>query len=173
VQEEGINSFERKGDSMSGDFQLQCYRKIVDQAPDAVLFSDRAGIIRLWNRGCELIFGYSADEAVGQSLDLIIPERLRGRHWEGYRRVMENGQTRYGTDLLSVPALHRDGHQLSCAFSIVLLKDEQDMPLGVASIMRDVTAAFDREKALKKRIAELELALSQGVDSQDCFFTNF
>jgi len=148
---------------MSGGSQLQRYQQIIEQAPDAVLFSDREGIIRLWNRGCELIFGYSAAEALGQSLDLIIPERLRGRHWDGYRRVMESGETRYGTGLLSVPALHRDGHQLSCAFSIVLLKDEQDIPLGVASIMRDVTAVFDKEKALKKRIADLELALGQGA----------
>ncbi|BCR04879.1 signal transduction histidine kinase [Desulfuromonas versatilis] len=148
---------------MPESFPPQFYRQIIDQAPDAVLFSDREGIIRLWNRGCELVFGYSAAEALGQSLDLIIPERLRGRHWEGYWRVMETGETRYGTDLLSVPALHRDGHQLSCAFSIVMLKDEQGMPLGVASIMRDVTAAFDKEKALKKRIAELELAQATGA----------
>jgi PAS domain S-box-containing protein len=148
---------------MSDDIQQQCYRQIIDQATDAVLLSDWAGIIRLWNRGCELIFGYSAAEALGQSLDLIIPERLRGRHWEGYRRVMESGETRYGTDLLSVPAQHRDGHQLSCAFSIVMLKDEHGKPIGVASIMRDVTAAFDKEKALKKRIAELELALGHGA----------
>ena len=148
---------------MSDDVQLQCYQQIIDQAPDAVLFSDRAGIIRLWNRGCELIFGFSAAEALGQSLDLIIPERLRGRHWEVYRRVMESGETHYGTDLLSVPAQHRDGHQLSCAFSIVMLMDEHGKPIGVASIMRDVTAAFDKEKALKKRIAELELLLGQGA----------
>ncbi len=147
---------------MSDSFPLQCYQQIIDQAPDAVLFSDREGIIRLWNRGCELVFGYSATHALGQSLDLIIPERLRERHWEGYRRVMETGETRYGTDFLSVPALHRDGGQISCVFSIVMLKDEQGKTLGVASIMRDVTAAFDKEKTLKKRVADLELAQGHG-----------
>ena len=131
---------------------------IIDQAPDAVLFSDRDGFIRLWNRGCELIFGFSENEALGQSFDLIIPERIRDRHWDGYHRVMETGQSRYGTELLSVPAKHKDGHQLSCAFSIVMLKDEQGLPLGVASIMRDVTATFEKEKGFKKRIAELENA---------------
>jgi PAS domain S-box-containing protein len=135
------------------------HEQIVALSPDAILYSDRAGIIRLWNGGAERIFGFSAEEAIGQSLDLIIPERLRERHWEGYFKVMATGETRYGTDLLSVPALHRDGRQLSCAFSIVMIKDDQGQPLGVASIMRDNTAAFERERAQKKRIAELEAAL--------------
>ena len=133
-------------------------QQIVENSPDAILFADIRGIIRHWNAGAERIFGFSADEAIGQSLDLIIPERLRAPHWESYFKVMETGATRYGTDLLSVPALHKDGHQLSCAFSIVLLTDAQGKPLGVASIMRDNSAAFEREKSLKKRIAELEAA---------------
>jgi PAS domain S-box-containing protein len=139
---------------------LELYKIILDQAPDAILYADRQGIIRLWNRGAELVFGHSAQEAIGQSLDLIIPERLRGRHWEGYFKVMETGVSRYGTELLTVPALHRDGRQLSCAFSIVMHKDEQGIPLGVASIMRDGTAAFEREKALKAKVAELEAKLA-------------
>lgn len=141
---------------MAEQLPQEYYRQIVDQAPDAILFCDRDGIIRLWNRGCELVFGFSAAEALGESLDLIIPPKLRDRHWEGYRRVMESGETRYGTDLLSVPALRRDGRQISCAFSIVLLKDAQGTPFGVASILRDVTPSFEKERALQKRIAELE-----------------
>ncbi len=130
--------------------------QLVEQAPDAILFSDREGIIRLWNRGCELVFGYSDAEAVGQSLDLIIPEKLRARHWEGYFKVMETGSSAYGTKLLTVPALHQDGRQLSCAFSIVMLKDKNGTPTGVASIMRDVTDSWEREKALRQRLVELE-----------------
>jgi len=149
---------------MTDHFPTELYRRIIEQAPDAVLFSDREGLIRLWNRGAELIFGYSADEALGQSLDLIIPERLRGRHWEGYHQVMATGESRYGTGLLSVPALHKDGRQLSCAFSIVMLKDAQGKPIGVASIMRDNTAAFEKEKTLKKQIAVLESAIGAGAD---------
>jgi len=141
---------------MTDGFSVEIYQQIVDQAPDAVLFSDREGVIRLWNRGAELIFGYSVSEALGQSLDLIIPERLRDRHWAGYRQVMATGESRYGTGLLSVPALHKDGRQLSCAFSIIMLKDAQGHPVGVASIMRDNTAAFEKEKALKLQVAELE-----------------
>lgn len=131
-------------------------REILSQAPDAILFADEKGIIRLWNRGAEMVFGFTAAEAIGQSLDLIIPERLRAVHWEGYHRVMASGETRYGKDLLSVPALHRDGHQLSCEFSIVMLKDETGKLIGIASIMRDVTERWSREKALKEQIATLK-----------------
>lgn len=141
---------------MPNQLPPDAYRLIIEQAPDAVLYSDREGLIRLWNRGCELIFGFTAEEALGQSLDLIIPEKLRARHWEGYYKVMETGQSRYGTDLLSVPARHKDGHQLSCTFSIVMLKDDAGKPLGVASIMRDNSAAFAREKQLQQQIASLK-----------------
>lgn len=141
---------------MPTTLDMNIYELIISQSPDAVLYSDREGLIRLWNQGAERIFGFSAQEAIGQSLDLIIPERLRERHWEGYFKVMETGQSRYGTELLSVPALHRDGRQFSCAFSIVMIKDAQGQPLGVASIMRDGSEAFEREKTMKKRIAELE-----------------
>lgn len=130
--------------------------QIVSDAPDAILFSDREGIIRLWNRGAELIFGYSADEALGQSLDLIIPEGLRKRHWDGYHQVMATGETHYGKELLSVPALHRDGRQLSCAFSIIMIRDQHDNLIGIASIMRDVTAVWEKEQLLRKELAELK-----------------
>jgi PAS domain S-box-containing protein len=131
-------------------------RRILSLAPDAILFADHEGIIRLWNRGAEMIFGFTATEAIGESLDLIIPERLRAVHWEGYHRVMATGETRYGKDLLSVPALHRDGHQLSCEFSIVMLKDDAGKIIGIASIMRDVTERWNREKVLKEQITALK-----------------
>jgi PAS domain S-box-containing protein len=130
--------------------------QIVNDAPEAILFSDREGTIRLWNRGAEEIFGYSADEALGKSLDLIIPEGLRKRHWEGYHQVMASGKTRYGTELLSVPATHRDGHQLSCAFSIIMIRGEDDALIGIASIMRDVTAAWHKEQALTKELSQMK-----------------
>jgi len=130
--------------------------QIVNLTPDAILFSDKQGIIRFWNRGAELLFGFTAEEAIGQSLDLIIPERLRAAHWEGYHKTMASGETRYGKKLLSVPALHRDGHQLSCEFSIVMLKDDKGKPDGIASILRDATARWERERALKEQIAILK-----------------
>ncbi len=136
--------------------ETQIYREILEQAPDAVLFADREGIIRIWNSGAHAMFGFSAEQALGQSLDLIIPEKLRARHWEGYHQVMKTGQTRYGKDLLSVPALHQKGNQLSSEFSIVMLKDREGGVLGVAAIMRDVTARRQQERALKERLAALE-----------------
>ena len=132
------------------------YRDIVEQAPDAILFADQDGIIRLWNHGAERIFGYSAEEVIGQNLDLIIPERLQQRHWDGYHHAMAEGQSKYGTQLLSVPARHKDGHQLFSDFSIVMLKDETGRVEGVAAILRDTTAQKTKEKEMRERIKELE-----------------
>lgn len=136
--------------------QNQLSAEILSQAPDAILFADREGIIRLWNFGAERIFGYSAAEAIGQSLDLIIPEKLRQRHWDGYNKTMDTGETRYGTEMLSVPASHQNGARLSTEFSIVMLTDNDNKPLGVAAIMRDITQRHQKEKAMKERLAELE-----------------
>lgn len=129
---------------------------IVNTSSDAVMFADREGIIRLWNSGAEKMFGFSAEEAVGQSLDLIIPENLRGRHWDGYGRVMESGSSRYSADLLTAPALRKDGSRLSTEFSMVMVKDEAGVMVGVAAIIRDVSARWQREKELKERIKTLE-----------------
>ncbi|OGU14517.1 MAG: histidine kinase [Geobacteraceae bacterium GWC2_53_11] len=133
---------------------------IVAASSDAIMFSDREGIIRLWNSGAEKMFGFSSEEALGQSLDLIIPENLRGRHWDGYGRVMESGSSRYSTDLLSAPALRKDGTRISTEFSMVMVKDDAGHMLGVAAIIRDVTARWQREKELKERIKALEAAKS-------------
>lgn len=143
-----MNSFEKEN----------LYFQIVAEAPDAILFVDRDGSIRLWNRGAERIFGYSAEEALGRSLDLIIPEKLRQRHWEGYHQTMTTGETRYGTKLLSVPALHKEGRPLSCEFSIIMTRNEKNEVQGVAAIFRDVTERRQQEKALKERLRVLEEA---------------
>lgn len=134
--------------------------EIMRTAPDAILYADAEGLIRLWNQGAERLFGFSEAEAVGQSLDLIIPENLRQRHWDGYYKVMKTGQSRYHTDLLSAPATTREGKRLSTEFSMVLLKDEQGQPKGVAAIMRDVSERWQREKELKQKIATLQEAAS-------------
>ena len=131
-------------------------QQILALAPDAIMFADREGIIRLWNKGAERIFGCTAEQAIGQSLDLIIPEKLRERHWEGYHKTMSTGETRYGTEMLSVPATHHDGSRLSTEFSIVMLVDDDNKPLGVAAIMRDITERHQKDKALRERLAELE-----------------
>jgi PAS domain S-box-containing protein len=127
---------------------------IVSASADAVVAADRSGIIRLWNPGAERIFGHRAGEAVGQSLDLIIPERLRTAHWEGWRRVVETGRSRYGDgDLLSVPAIRKNGERISVEFTIVPLKDESGRMVGMAALMRDVTKRFEEMKALRRQLA--------------------
>jgi PAS domain S-box-containing protein len=132
-------------------------RRLLEGAPDAILISDRGGAIRGWNGAAERLFGFTAAEALGASMDLIVPERLRGRHWGGWDQVMQSGVTRYGEgQLLAVPALHKDGRQLSVEFSIQLLKDPGGRIEWVVAILRDVTERFQREKALKLRLKELE-----------------
>jgi PAS domain S-box-containing protein len=125
------------------------FQRIVDEMPEAVVVSDRAGVILLWNRGAEGMFGHPATEAVGQTLDLIIPERYRARHWEGYRTVMATGVTRYGTELLAVPAIRKDGRRISLEFSIALLRDDSGAVAAAAAIIRDVTARWEREQAAR------------------------
>lgn len=121
---------------------------LVETAADAILVADTTGTIRLWNRGAERIFGVTADQAIGQSLNLIIPEKLRQRHWEGWAKVMKTGVSRYGdSELLKVPALRADGERISVEFSIAMLKNERGEIDGIAAILRDVTAQWQREKA--------------------------
>ena len=131
-------------------------QQTLDLSQDAILVADQQGFIRYWNAGAERILGYTADEAIGQSLDLFIPEKLRGRHWEGYYRVMASGETKYKTGLLSSPGIRKDGTQVSLEFSMVLLKDKNGAMQGCASIMRDVTERWLKEKELKQRLAECE-----------------
>lgn len=132
-------------------------KQLLDDAPDAILVSDNKGVISFWNKGAEQVFGYSAAEAVGQSLDLIIPENLRARHWEGYWRVMASGETKYKTGLLSSPGVRKDGSRVSLEFSMVLLHDENGAMQGCASIMRDVTERWKKEKELRDRLAACEV----------------
>ena len=137
------------------------FEQLVRSMGDAVVVTDGKGDIVLWNAAATRIFGFSEAEALGRSLDIIIPERQRGRHWDGYEKTMSSGQTRYGTTLLRVPALHKDGHTLSIAFTVALLKGEQGEVEGVGAIIRDETSRFQDERALRKRITELEARLAQ------------
>ena len=130
---------------------------LLSSRSDAIIASDRDGIVRVWNPGAERIFGFAAKDAIGRSLDLIIPERLRVRHWEGYRHTIQTGESRYGEgDLLSVPALRSDGATISVEFTIVPLQDEFGKIIGIGAIMRDVTKRFDELRALRRELASLQ-----------------
>jgi PAS domain S-box-containing protein len=129
---------------------------VLSTRSDAIIGADREGIIRFWNPGAERIFGYSSDDAVGRSLDIIIPERLRERHWEGYRHVIEGGESRYEHgDILAVPGTTKDGTAISLEFTIVPLQDASGRLIGLAAIMRDVTKRFEETRALKRKLADM------------------
>lgn len=124
-------------------------------ASDAIIATDRSGVITFWNPGAERIFGFTSVEAVGRSLDLIIPDNLKARHWTGYHRTMETGESRYDHgDLLSVPGLTKDGRRISVEFTILLLRDAHDRPSGTAAILRDVTGRFEETRKLKRELAD-------------------
>jgi PAS domain S-box-containing protein len=128
---------------------------VLATSSDAIVAADKEGIIRFWNPGAERIFGYASADAIGQSLDIIIPERLRKRHWDGYRQVMETGESRYDRgDILAVPGIRKDGAGLSIEFTIMPLRDDADRMIGLAAIMRDVTKRFEEMRALKQRLAD-------------------
>lgn len=130
--------------------------RIVAHAPDAVIVADRDGLIRIWNRGAERIFGHLAGEALGLSLDIVIPERLRQGHWKGFRHAVETGETRYGGRVLSTRSVRADGTTVYLDLSFALLTDESGGIVGVAAFARDATERFRAEKALRARVSDLE-----------------
>jgi PAS domain S-box-containing protein len=135
------------------DFDAQRFAiTLLNAMSDAVVYADAQGLIRYWNAGAERMYGYAADEALGQSLDIIVPASLRARHWQGYQKTMETGVTRYGAgDLLAVPAVRKDGARISVEFTVTPFHDNSGAILGIAAIMRDVTARFNEMKALRER----------------------
>ena len=132
------------------------YQQLLEVIGDAVVVADTSGAINLWNPAAERLFGFTQAEALGGSLDLIIPERLRERHWAGYRKTIASGETRYSHDVLSVPALHKDGRTLSIAFTVGLIYGPQREVTGIVAVIRDETTRYTEERNLRKRVAELE-----------------
>jgi PAS domain S-box-containing protein len=145
----------------SADHDWLC-RRIVENNPMAILFADREGKIRLWNSGAETVFGYAEKEALGQSLDLIVPERQRARHWEGWVKVMATGVTKYGRNPLAVPAVRKDGSRISIEFNVVLVRADSGELAGVAAMVQDVTARWQKQKEMNVRLAALEARAKEG-----------
>ena len=137
------------------DFSDTLAEAVLSTNSDAIIAADKEGIIRFWNPGAERIFGYASGSAIGQSLDIIIPERLRKRHWEGYHQVIKSGKSRYGHgDILAVPGIRKDGSGVSIEFTIVPLQAGSGELTGLVAIMRDVTKRFEEVRALKQKLAD-------------------
>jgi PAS domain S-box-containing protein len=124
------------------------YRTLARDAADAIIYADAEGRIAFWNKAAERIFGFSETEALGRTLDIIIPEKLRDRHNRGFSEAVRTGKTRYGTGhVLAVPAVRRDGTHLSIEFTILPFRDRAGRILGIAATLRDVTAKYEKMKA--------------------------
>jgi PAS domain S-box-containing protein len=137
-------------------------RTLLEDAPDAIIYADVGGMIRFWNRGAERIFGHTEAEVLGRSLDVIIPEPLRARHWDAYAETMRTGTTRYGAgDVLAVPAVRKDGTRVSIEFSILLFRSREGHMLGAAAILRDVSKRFEETRALRSELAALRKQLEE------------
>jgi PAS domain S-box-containing protein len=132
---------------------------LIANTDHAVIIANPDGVICCWNQAAERIFGYSRSEALGETLDIIIPDKLRARHWDGYRRVMRSGQTEYGGRTLGVPAIRQDGTRISVEFTVTLLREPTGALCGIGAILRDVSARWEEQRALHRRIGELEREL--------------
>jgi PAS domain S-box-containing protein len=134
------------------------YQQLVEGIGDAVVVCDAAGAIVVWNDAAVRMFGFTREDALGHSLDLIIPERQRQRHWDGYHKTMATGETRYGSDVLRVPALHKEGRTLSIAFTVAMLHDAAGKVTAIVAVVRDETVRWAEERQLRARLAQLEAA---------------
>jgi len=132
------------------------FKQLVAAVGDAIVASDASGAMTLWNPAAERMFGFTEQEALGQSLDLIIPQRQQQRHWDGYHKTMETGVTKYGNDVLRVPAVHKDGHTLSIAFTVALLHAPDGNVSAIVAVIRDESSRFAEDRVMRKRLTELE-----------------
>lgn len=123
--------------------------------PEALIFADRDGIIHVWNAGAETVFGFSAAEAIGQSLDLIIPERMRKAHWDGYNQALARGDVKPGRTSMITRSLHKSGESIYVDMSFAMVKDASGQLIGSMAVARDATVRFTEEKNLRKQLAEL------------------
>ncbi len=142
---------------MNAELPADFFARLATDCPDAVIYADAAGHIQFWNAAATRVFGFAAEEALGARLDLIIPDRLRGRHWQGYDHVMGGAESRYAAGaLLAVPALHKDGRQISVEFTILPLHDAAGKLLGIAAYLRDATTRFEEMRDLRRELAALK-----------------
>jgi len=136
--------------------RFDLYRALVEQIPDAVIFADREGIVRIWNDGAVAVFGYTAAEMLGRGLDAIIPEDLRQRHNQGYDRAVASGHTRLGNRVMTTRSIHKNGNKLYVDLSFAVVRDESGLAVGALAIGRNATERYLSDRAMRKRLAEME-----------------
>lgn len=138
--------------------------QLIEQAPDAVIFAGNDGMVRSWNDGATAIFGHTADEAIGQNLDLIVPERFRDAHWKGYDRALAAGDTKYRGQALPTRSMRKDGTAIYVELSFAIVKDASGEVIGALAHARDITERFQREREQRERIKELEARAAPAGD---------
>jgi PAS domain S-box-containing protein len=135
---------------------LELRAMLIEQAPDAVIFADQRGVIREWNPAAERIFGYRKDEAVGESLDLIVPERFREAHWRGYDRALSEGQTKYIGKVLPTRSARKNGSTIYVELTFAIVHDQTATVIGALAHARDITERWEQDRQQRQRISELE-----------------
>lgn len=133
------------------DFEL-----LVSQLPDAAIFADREGIIRTWNAAAERIFGHTPEAALGQTLDLIVPERFREGHWAGFERALKDGVTQYVGQSLATRSMRADGTPIYVELSFAIALDAAGESIGALATARDITERFENDRTQRRRLEELE-----------------
>jgi PAS domain S-box-containing protein len=132
------------------------YQLILESMPEALIFSDPEGTIKLWNAGAEFLFGYAADDALGRSLNLIIPDHLRKAHWDGFQQAITRGNTVHGRRSAITRALHKSGQQLYVDMSFAVVRDSDGKVIGALAIARDATERYVEERNLRRQLADMK-----------------
>lgn len=141
---------------VGSDAGLQLFEAIVAQTPDAIIFADCDRLVQVWNRGAEAVFGFSAAEIIGCSLDIIIPDRFRRAHWEGFRQAIASGRTQHGDHVRTTRATHKLGHRLYVDLSFGLVMNGAGSVIGSVAVGRECSERYVSVKALREQLAELE-----------------
>jgi PAS domain S-box-containing protein len=137
------------------------HRQLLEQAPDAVIYADTAGVVRYWNAGAERIFGHTAAKAIGQRLDFVVPEQFREAHWTGFDRAIADGDTKYRGQALPTRAERADGTTIYVELSFAILQDASGATKGALACARDITERFEHDRTSRRRLRELEQELEQ------------
>ncbi len=138
---------------MNSDVAHTSYRDVLECMSEALIFADPEGIIRIWNQGAEAVFGHAAADALGRSLDLIIPEPLRKAHWDGFYQAIRRGATLHGRRSIVTRALHQSGRQLYVDMSFAIVKDQAGAITGSMAVARDATERHLEQKSLRQQLA--------------------